>query len=309
MALGTWGALYKDLSPIQHILVQIAQSQHPHAILLTARDVLLDRDILELLAQQYICSEKTACGTCGPCQQLYQGTYLDLIVVPETELTITIETIRRIEHMISETTLSGRRALLLPDLSRLTHDAAHAFLKTLEEPVSDLLILATTTHVDELLPTIRSRLLEVSLPALSRDQICAFLVAQSFATLEEAEESYLLARGDIAVIRDIALNPMQRKEFKEELAWMDTVFSSTTSRNERYRLFTAFLEKRELSVIIKRLLHYLQDRDDISWEKRGSLIEALEKAYILREKHVQRKLITDYLFESIEPFICHLVPS
>lgn len=50
-----------------------------------------------------------------------------------------------------------KRVLLIPDAETMTLAAQNALLKVLEEPPVDSVILMTSSHVDRLLPTIRSR--------------------------------------------------------------------------------------------------------------------------------------------------------
>lgn len=61
----------------------------------------------------------------------------------------------------------GMRVLLLGDVDFATHHAANALLKFLEEPPRGVLMLLTTATPGRLLPTIRSRTIEVRFPALA----------------------------------------------------------------------------------------------------------------------------------------------
>jgi DNA polymerase-3 subunit delta' len=61
----------------------------------------------------------------------------------------------------------GNKAVLLVEADRMNEAAANAFLKTLEEPPADTTLFLLTTRPHDLLPTIRSRCLSVSLPGES----------------------------------------------------------------------------------------------------------------------------------------------
>jgi DNA polymerase-3 subunit delta' len=63
------------------------------------------------------------------------------------------------------------RVLLLGDVDFATREAATALLKFLEEPPAGVVMLLTTAAPGRLLPTIRSRALEVRFPSLSKAQV------------------------------------------------------------------------------------------------------------------------------------------
>lgn len=65
----------------------------------------------------------------------------------------------------------GLRVLLLGDVDFATREAANALLKFLEEPPRGVLILLTSAAPGRLLPTIRSRAIDVRFPLLSNAQV------------------------------------------------------------------------------------------------------------------------------------------
>jgi DNA polymerase III subunit delta' len=65
----------------------------------------------------------------------------------------------------------GMRVLLLGDIVFATHEAANAMLKFLEEPPRGVVMILTTASPGRLLPTIRSRTIEVRFPLLSKAQV------------------------------------------------------------------------------------------------------------------------------------------
>lgn len=60
-------------------------------------------------------------------------------------------------------TITGRRAVIVYEVDRFAADAANSFLKTLEEPPANTLIILQTTHYYRVLPTILSRCLRFHL--------------------------------------------------------------------------------------------------------------------------------------------------
>jgi DNA polymerase-3 subunit delta' len=68
----------------------------------------------------------------------------------------------------------GRRVFVLGDVD-FTREAANALLKFFEEPPQGVLLLLTTTAPARILPTVRSRLLEVTFPLLANREVAAIL--------------------------------------------------------------------------------------------------------------------------------------
>lgn len=87
------------------------------------------------------------------------------VLEPESRLRqIRIDPVRELEqHLYLTTTGSGRKIGIITEADRLTPQAANAFLKTLEEPPADTLIILTTRSPEQLLETIRSRCVRVPL--------------------------------------------------------------------------------------------------------------------------------------------------
>ncbi len=77
---------------------------------------------------------------------------------------IVIEQIRDLEQQLQRTALKGSRKIaVIRNADRLQPQAANAFLKTLEEPPKDTLILLTSSLPEAILDTILSRCIEIPL--------------------------------------------------------------------------------------------------------------------------------------------------
>lgn len=72
----------------------------------------------------------------------------------------------------------GMRVLVLGDIDFATHHAANALLKFIEEPPRGVVLILTTSAPGKLLPTIRSRLIEVRFSPLGPAQVRERLLAQ-----------------------------------------------------------------------------------------------------------------------------------
>jgi hypothetical protein len=142
------------------------------------------------LAQSLLCvTPKTTllgyCGHCSGCAGVKAGVHPDLYLA-EGQVKIgdregggfhTAEeaTARDLVRQLSmHSYAGGRRVFVLGDVE-FTREAANALLKFFEEPPPGVVLLLTTTAVARLLPTVRSRLVEVTFGLLSAREVATVL--------------------------------------------------------------------------------------------------------------------------------------
>ncbi len=134
-----------------------------HAYLLTGDNL----DLLQALAtgwlQAVMCRQLTgdgdACGACRTCRQLGEGhyPYLELRRPESKSRVIKIEHIRDMERRLYLKTEGQMKVGMILSADRMTEEAQNAFLKTLEEPPANTMLLLLSINPNALLPTIRSR--------------------------------------------------------------------------------------------------------------------------------------------------------
>ncbi len=125
------------------------------------------------------------CGVCTGCTSVEAGTHPDFYFA-EGQLKIgerdgggfhdAEETTARdlVRQLSMHSYAGGKRVFILGDPD-FTPAAANALLKFFEEPPADVVLLLTTNALGRVLPTIRSRLVEVLFPLLSEDEVVRIL--------------------------------------------------------------------------------------------------------------------------------------
>ncbi len=91
----------------------------------------------------------------------------------------------------------GMRVLLLGDLDFATHASANALLKFLEEPPRGVVMILTTATPGRLLATIRSRVIELRFPLLSKPEVGEILGSLQYGH-RDAELGASLSGGSVA---------------------------------------------------------------------------------------------------------------
>ncbi len=99
-----------------------------------------------------------------------------------------------------------RRVGIVDEADRLNRDAANAFLKTLEEPPGDVVLILIADDVQRVLPTVKSRCQPIAFPPLAAGAIAARLEADG-VDAAAAQAIGRRARGDLGFAHRLAADP------------------------------------------------------------------------------------------------------
>jgi len=108
-----------------------------------------------------------ACDECSSCKKIDSGSHPDFLLISPKSGLIRIEEIRAIDDALSFKPFEGRKKVVITDeADTMNPYAANAFLKTLEEPPEDSLIILISSSPDRLPDTIRSRCSKINFTPL-----------------------------------------------------------------------------------------------------------------------------------------------
>jgi DNA polymerase-3 subunit delta' len=148
-----------------------------HAYLITGPDQIGKTTLARTFAQALNCQHdvitERPCGTCRNCKLIGQDKHLDVkIVTPEVsgrgKQSLKIDQIRSLQQDLNLSAYEARtKVAILKRFDTATEGAANAFLKTLEEPPNNVILLLTAKDPDTLLATINSRCRNIGLRPLS----------------------------------------------------------------------------------------------------------------------------------------------
>lgn len=118
---------------------------------------------------------------------------------------VSIDQIRALQNFTSLKTIgkrSVRRLIIIEKAETMTVEAQNAFLKLLEEPPSDTVIVMLATSQESLLLTIQSRMQKIFFKKLNKQQIFDYYKTLGYLA-ENIERAYNLSDGHIGAMASI----------------------------------------------------------------------------------------------------------
>jgi DNA polymerase-3 subunit delta' len=169
------------LQPAQQRLRQATESRRlPHSLLVQSPAGLGADSLAEWAMAFALCESESPrpCGACASCQLLAAESHPDAHVVRLEEDTqqIKVDQVRElIDALALKSYRGGYKVGLILGAEALNLNGANAFLKTLEEPTQNTLLIMTVRPTHRLPATIASRCLRLALRPPPRDQALAWL--------------------------------------------------------------------------------------------------------------------------------------
>lgn len=208
------------------VLDQFRRRETVHAYLLTGARGLGKATFAKALVCALFCSAgQKPCGVCEGCKQVLKGTNPDVIwLVPEGDKQIGVERVREVIDAISQHAFgAGYRVVLIEPVEKLTPQAQNCLLKSLEEPVSNVVFLLMAHELTALLGTIASRCARVALTPWPDEVMRAALEKLGYGP-EMIRRALPLAGGNIGQ----ALQLLEGNQRDRELeAWVEKILSAS----------------------------------------------------------------------------------
>jgi DNA polymerase-3 subunit delta' len=216
---------------------------------------------------------------------------------------ITIEQIREL-HDFTKLKTTGERAIrriiILPDAERMTLEAQNAFLKLLEEPPADTMIILTAPQVLSLLPTIVSRTQSLAVHAVEPNEIEAYYQELGY-TPAAIRRACLLSEGRMGLI-DALLKADSSHPLVRQIDQAKAILS--TSTYERLAMVDSLAKQKEelplllvaLRVVAKAALYQASQKGKAADTRRWHhILSAISEAEAKLVRRAQAKLLLAWL--------------
>ena len=241
---------------IELLFHAVQKDRMPHAWLFTGQANIGKFKTAVALAQKLNCSKigEDACGKCDFCIQIKEENLPDFLVLRPEGKFIKIDQVRNSLNWLNlHPDQAKKRVLILDGAENLGREAANAFLKTLEEPAPNTIIILIALSTKQLPETIVSRCQQIRFRPLS-PEITENILRRNTDLSDELVQlisSYGMGsvKGNLAASFEI----MQTVQITA-INWLTTFKSETLedllrtcevwgkSKNEEWRFLLDFLE-------------------------------------------------------------------
>lgn len=214
---------FKDIEghdkPITILKRALANRTLAHAYLFSGEEGVGKKMTALALAGAVNCADagpEGGCGTCPSCRKIARLEHPDVHIVAPDGDEIKIDQVRQAQADLSLKPFEGeKKALIVDGAETMNAASSNAFLKTLEEPPGDALIILVASRPQGLLPTIRSRCQEIRFHPLPRRSLAQALMRKRGLPEEDAWFLAALAQGSMG--RGLAMDVEQEKAAREEV--------------------------------------------------------------------------------------------
>lgn len=193
--------------------------------------------VARLFARAIACTDQAVrgCGQCPGCIKAARRAHPDIHEIDCGDGEIKIEDVRILQDRIFLRPYeSAKKVFLVNNAHNVNIVSANAFLKTLEEPPKDSVIVLVTDKPSILPSTIVSRCRTVKFAALPREQLERFLADRFSFTSDEASAYALLAEGRVgAALRLRETGGLAQRNAVIDGLWSDDIDAQKLLGEER----------------------------------------------------------------------------
>jgi len=259
------------------------------------------------------------CDECPSCDLINKSQHPDVHILKCDDTSIKIEQIRQIQQSIYLRPYQGKKKVyIINNIEKFTPDAANAFLKTLEEPPKDSLIILTASSTSGILSTVLSRCQKINFCTFDSEFLREEL--ESKFNLDKSFSRYLSKFSSGRLSFALNLKDANFIEFKDTC--LDTYIRQ---KKDSAEIDSFIKDKSDMNLCLCVVLSWLRDIfvlknggtscDIINLDYYEDLLKSAEKcdnallyeavnfifsSSVYLEQNINNKLISSILFDKLK---------
>jgi len=189
-------------SAYRSIAADIDRGEFSHAYFIRSEDKDAVDTLFALIAMKAYCP--TACGECAECHKVLVRSKPDVKYLAEGRENFTVAEMTEVTEDAGMTAFEGGRKLyFFKNFENLADAPQNKLLKTLEEPFDKVHFILSAASTATVLPTILSRVKQVTLAAFPVESVRKALIETGVST-DRAERGARLSQGSLTRAREFA---------------------------------------------------------------------------------------------------------
>lgn len=189
---------------IKNILNDKHEGKISTGYLFFSPDKVTNAEVLKYISKILLC-DQDGLDSCPNCLKIESGTHPDVLVYPKGASFAVADSRDIIEQATKKPMLCDKKIIIINDFDVSSEESQNKLLKTLEEPPKNVIFLASATNLNNVLATIKSRLLKIEIPPFSHQEITS--IFKEYVDKPEFELSIQNGDGFIGKTEEILQNP------------------------------------------------------------------------------------------------------
>ncbi len=150
--------------------------------------------------------DQRPCHSCISCHKIDNNIHPDLKIIATDRKQIKIDEIREVTVFTNTSALEGRfKVIIIDDAHKMNVFSANALLKTLEEPLSNSIIILITDNLKNLLPTIQSRCIKIPFSPLKDEEILQILSQKGY-DISKINDILPFCAGSVKIAEELLID-------------------------------------------------------------------------------------------------------
>lgn len=242
--------------------------------------------LAEIFARTILCMERDdfSCEKCSSCIKAKAASHPDIHVMDYSENSIKRQDVDEIQEIVYVKPYeSKKKIIILNEAHKMTDQAANTFLKTLEEPPVDTVIILTTVNSSLIIPTIVSRCQIIKFDRISDCEVKKILMDKYSVDDQKAALITGYSKGIVQRAVNILQERVNILQLREEIVDMiDNLLKNGKSEVFEYEKYFD-KHKDDIDDILEILMTWFRD---ISFYQVGAIEQIINIDIIsLIEKH------------------------
>lgn len=173
----------------------------PHAFIIEGDMGCGKKTLAKLLAAAAVCkSDDAPCGACRECGLVEKNGFCDVLTYAPEGATFKVDIVREIrENAYVMPIEATRKVNILLECDKMNEPAQNALLKVLEEPPSFMVFVLICRSASNLLPTVRSRCITLSVQNPETEEALAYIKQKTDKNDMDISEALTNANGNIGL--------------------------------------------------------------------------------------------------------------